>query len=106
MPLRQVPQPGPPGSEVVYMGVNVAPPRRRMPWKTATSTDMGLSATKGDAVDAVAVTLQSSFDGPWRRTVGVGAGRRAVEVRKAIHVAGPVAEVSALWSDLDSSPGS
>lgn len=41
---------------------------------------------------------------PARRLTGVGAGRRAVEVQKAIHVAAPVERVWEIWSDFESFP--
>jgi uncharacterized membrane protein len=41
---------------------------------------------------------------PATRLTGIGAGRRAVEVQKAIHVAAPVERVWELWSDFESFP--
>ena len=41
---------------------------------------------------------------PARRLTGIGAGRRAVDVQKAIHVAAPVEKVWELWSDFESWP--
>jgi uncharacterized membrane protein len=41
---------------------------------------------------------------PVRRLTGLGAGRRAVEIQKAIHVAAPVERVWELWSDFESWP--
>jgi uncharacterized membrane protein len=41
---------------------------------------------------------------PARRLTGIRAGRRAVDVQKAIHVAAPVERVWELWSDFESWP--
>jgi uncharacterized membrane protein len=41
---------------------------------------------------------------PARRLTGLGAGRRAVDIHKAIHVAAPVERVWELWSDFESWP--
>ena len=41
---------------------------------------------------------------PARRLTGLGAGRRAVDVQKAIHVNVPVEEVWALWSNFENFP--
>ena len=41
---------------------------------------------------------------PARRLTGVGAGRRAVDIQKAIHVAAPIERVWELWSSLESWP--
>ena len=41
---------------------------------------------------------------PARRFTGLGAGRRAVDIQKAIHVAAPVERVWELWSNLESWP--
>lgn len=39
-----------------------------------------------------------------RRLTGLGAGRRAVDLQKTIHVAAPVDEVFALWANFESFP--
>jgi uncharacterized membrane protein len=39
-----------------------------------------------------------------RRLVGAGGGRRAVEVRKTIHIAAPAEEVWSFWSNYDNFP--
>jgi len=41
---------------------------------------------------------------PAKRLTGLGAGRRAVDVQKAVHVAAPVERVWQLWSDFESFP--
>jgi uncharacterized membrane protein len=41
---------------------------------------------------------------PARRLTGLGAGRRAVDIQKAIHVGAPVDRVWELWSDFESWP--
>jgi uncharacterized membrane protein len=41
---------------------------------------------------------------PARRLTGLGAGRRAVDLQKAIHVNAPVERVWELWSDFESWP--
>ncbi len=41
---------------------------------------------------------------PARRLAGIGAGRRAIDIHKAIHVAAPVERVWELWSNFESWP--
>ena len=41
---------------------------------------------------------------PARRLIGVGAGRRAVDVQKVINVAAPIDEVWELWNDYENFP--
>jgi uncharacterized membrane protein len=41
---------------------------------------------------------------PARRLTGIGGGRRAVDVQKAIHVAAPIERVWELWSNFESWP--
>lgn len=50
------------------------------------------------------VLVRSVVNRSWRRLVGIGAGRRAVDVRKTIHVDAPVEEVFAFWRELESFP--
>jgi uncharacterized membrane protein len=55
------------------------------------------------AAGAVAL-LRALTNLPLNRLVGVGAGRRAVSVRKTLTVAAPVAEVFDLWSRPENFP--
>ena len=48
--------------------------------------------------------LRALTNVPARRLTGLGAGRRAVDIQKAIHVAAPVERVWELWSDFESWP--
>lgn len=41
---------------------------------------------------------------PVRRLVGIGAGTRAIDVQKDVHVSAPVSEVFALWRNLEGLP--
>jgi uncharacterized membrane protein len=41
---------------------------------------------------------------PARRLTGIGAGRRAVDIQKAVHVAAPIERVWELWSNFETWP--
>lgn len=52
----------------------------------------------------VGLLARAATNLPPRRLLGVGAGRRAIDVQKAITVAVPVEQVWALWSDFENFP--
>ncbi|HEU4408413.1 MAG TPA: SRPBCC family protein [Polyangiaceae bacterium] len=55
-------------------------------------------------VAGLALLTRGALDLPLRRVTGVGAGRRAVDVEKAIEIDAPVGEVFALWHDMEGFP--
>jgi uncharacterized membrane protein len=58
-----------------------------------------LATTAGVGLLARAVTNLDA-----RRLIGVGAGRRAVDIHKTIHVLAPVEEVFAFWDNVENFP--
>jgi uncharacterized membrane protein len=61
---------------------------------------------RGRALSALGLGLltRAATNLPPRRLVGLGAGRRAIEVQKTIRVAAPVARVWELWSNFENFP--
>jgi uncharacterized membrane protein len=60
----------------------------------------------GAGLRAVGLGLfaRSATNQPLRRLTGVGAGRRAIDIRKTINVAAPIEQVFAFWTDYENFP--
>lgn len=61
-------------------------------------------AGAGLATVGATLLVRSALNRTLRQITGVGAGRRAVDVRRTVRVAAPLDEVFSLWSDLESFP--
>jgi len=53
---------------------------------------------------SLALAVRSVTNLPWKRLTGVGAGRKAVEIKKTIHINAPVEDVYAFWTDFENFP--
>lgn len=51
-----------------------------------------------------ALVARAATNLPVKRLVGIGAGRRAIQIQKTIHVAAPVESVWDLWSNFENFP--
>jgi uncharacterized membrane protein len=51
-----------------------------------------------------ALLVRSAVNKPFKRIAGVGAGRRAIELQKVLHVNAPVEEVFTLWTQYENFP--
>ncbi|MGH7233558.1 MAG: SRPBCC family protein [Nitrospiraceae bacterium] len=58
----------------------------------------------GAALFGVALVTRASSNLPMKRIVGVGAGRRAVEINKTMNIAAPIDQVFEFWSNYKEFP--
>jgi uncharacterized membrane protein/osmotically-inducible protein OsmY len=71
-----------------------------------TVTGLSRKSPLGASVAAAGTALlgRSIFNMPLKRLVGIGGGRRAIDVDKTIHIAAPVEQVFDFWSDYGNFP--
>jgi uncharacterized membrane protein len=86
------------------------PPALRLAAAAGGAT-LAISGTqRGGATGALAITagaallLRAATNMETRRLTGVGAGHRAVDIHKTVHIAAPVEEVFAFWDRVENFP--
>jgi uncharacterized membrane protein len=86
----------PPALRVVAMGVGL----------TATVYGLRRRGALGTAAGAAGafVTLRAMLDLPAKRMLGIGAGRRAIDLQKSIIVHAPVEDVYRFWTHIENFP--
>jgi uncharacterized membrane protein len=99
----------PAGNRVDLFQDNWAPATRTMVGAAGVAlTISGLSSRRAPGAIAQVIGLgliaRAVTNLPARRLLGIGAGRRAVDVQKTIHVDAPVGEVFAFWSEYANFP--
>jgi uncharacterized membrane protein len=62
------------------------------------------AAGLGLALLGTALTLRAASNLEAARLVGIGAGRRAIDIQKTIDIAAPVGRVAEVWSDFERLP--
>lgn len=58
----------------------------------------------GLGIAGLALLARSASNRPFKRLLGIGAGRRAIDLEKQIHINAPVEEVFAFWRELENFP--
>jgi len=100
---------GPSGARFDILQSNWAPATR---WLTATagSASLAYAIKRRDALGATlaifsgALLARALSNLEWRRLTGIGAGDRAIDIYKTIHIAAPVEDVFAFWSRYENFP--